>query len=389
LGGFATGLAILTKGPTAFLICMLVLGIYWARYRFKNKGYFKHMVLFALASSIAPLLWFGTELILHGPWFIQEFVAYQIRLFITPDSGHGGFLGYHFVVLLLGCFPVSVFAIPNLWGDRQCEDEVLESNSLNMCKRSDFSTWMQILFWVVLILFTIVRTKIVHYSSLCYFPLTYLGALTIWRALNWNIRPLVVSILLPTIGVMLGLMIAALPWFGMHPEILKSLFHSDAFALANLDAAVSWEWWQGLGGLLLIVGSIVGLIYWRRYQAWTAAQWIFICGGACTALTIINIVPNIESYTQRAVIEFYESKSNEDCFIRPVGFKSYAHLFYAAKRPVTGDPKQDDYEALAHGPNVGKTVYFVAKINNLGELPGLPGCRELYRKNGFVFYQRR
>jgi hypothetical protein len=64
-------------------------------------------------------------------------------------------------------------------------------------------------------------------------------------------------------------------------------------------------------------------------------------------------------------------------------------LFYAAKRPVTGDPKQDDYEALAHGPNVGKTVYFVAKINNLGELPGLPGCRELYRKNGFVFYQRR
>jgi hypothetical protein len=96
-----------------------------------------------------------------------------------------------------------------------------------------------------------------------------------------------VSILLPTIGVMLGLMIAALPWFGMHPEILKSLFHSDAFALANLDAAVSWEWWQGLGGLLLIVGSIVGLIYWRRYQAWTAAQWIFICGGACTALTIL------------------------------------------------------------------------------------------------------
>ncbi len=35
---------------------------------------------------------------------------------------------------------------------------------------------MLILFWVVLILFTIVKTKIVHYSSLCYFPLTFIGA---------------------------------------------------------------------------------------------------------------------------------------------------------------------------------------------------------------------
>jgi hypothetical protein len=36
----------------------------------------------------------------------------------------------------------------------------------------------------VLILFSIVNTKIVHYSSLCYFPLTYLAALRlerIWR----------------------------------------------------------------------------------------------------------------------------------------------------------------------------------------------------------------
>jgi hypothetical protein len=73
------------------------------------------------------------------------------------------------------------------------EDELLESDTLTSCKRSDFGTWMQLLFWVVLILFSIVKTKILHYSSLAYFPLTYLGALTLWRAIRWNVYPRVVS----------------------------------------------------------------------------------------------------------------------------------------------------------------------------------------------------
>ena len=40
---------------------------------------------------------------------------------------------------------------------------------------------MRILFWVVLILFTIVSTKIVHYSSLAYFPLSYLASVEIQK----------------------------------------------------------------------------------------------------------------------------------------------------------------------------------------------------------------
>lgn len=387
LGGFAIGLAILTKGPTALLIALLVLGLYWARYRFKGKGYFKHLVLFTLASAVAPMLWFGLEVWQHGPWFVQEFIAYQIRLFATPDSGHGGFFGYHVVVLLLGCFPVSVFALANLWGDRQCENEMMDCNTLDCCKRSDFSTWMQILFWVVLVLFSIVRTKIVHYSSLCYFPLTYLGVLTIWRAIRWNIRPMVVSILLPVLGIVLGLAVAALPWLGQHIEVVKPLFASDAFALANLDADVSWSLWQGLPGILLVIGSITGLVFWQKRRAWHSAQVIFGAGTVFTAFTLIAIVPNIEGYSQNAAIEFYISKSGEDCFIKPVGFKSYAHLFYSDKRPVIGDPKQDDNESLIDG-NPGKKVYIVAKISNLMGFDQKQNFRELYRKNGFVFFER-
>ncbi len=387
VGGWSLGLAVMTKGPTAFLIVLLVLGLYWARYRFRNKGYFLHMVLFSLATASVAALWFAVEWGLHGSWFVHEFIAYQIRLFSTPDAGHGGFFGYHFVVLLLGCFPVSVFAIPNLWGDRQPEEEMLESDTLATCQRSDLTTWMQLLFWVVLILFSIVRTKILHYSSLCYFPLTFLGALTIWRAIRWDIRSWTVTILLPLLGLVIGLAAAALPFAGQHIEWLKTLAARDPFAVANLDAAVNWYWWQALPGLALALGSVYGAVLWYKKQYWSGAQAAFGGGMVCTVFTLLMNVPNIEAYSQRAAIEFYQSKAGEDCYVKPVGFKSYAHLFYTRKPPVVGDTTLDDYPTLSRG-NPGKKVYFVAKITNLQDLPELPDCRELYRKNGFVFYER-
>jgi 4-amino-4-deoxy-L-arabinose transferase-like glycosyltransferase len=386
LGGLVLGLAVLTKGPTAYLIVVLVLLLYWARYRFRNKGFLNHIALYSLAAGVAAALWFGLEWALHGPWFVREFIAYQIRLFSTPDSGHGGFFGYHFVVLLLGCFPISVFALANLWGDRQPEDEVLESDTLAMCRRSDLVTWMQLLFWVVLILFSLVRTKIVHYSSLCYWPLTYLGAVTLWRAIRWDVRPRVVQWLLPVLGLLIGLVGLALPVAGQNIHWVRPLFGSDPFAQANLEADVDWYFWHGLPGLLLIVLTLAGWVLWRRHRVWEAAQLIFAGGAAFIAGTLLLCANNIEAYSQRAAIEFYERVCVEDCYVRPVGFKSYAHLFYSCKQPVA-NTKLDDLEVLMHG-NPGKKVYLVAKIPNLEPVEALPDAHELYRKNGFVFYER-
>lgn len=371
-GGALLGLAIMTKGPTAYLIVMLVLGLYWVRYRFKGRGYFKHLVLFTAAAWLVALAWFGLEIALQGWDFAQKFVAYQLRLFSTPDAGHGGFFGYHAVVLLVGCFPISVFAMPNLWGDRQSEDEMLESDTLSACQRSDLTTWMQLLFWTAFVLFSIVQTKIVHYSSLCYFPLTYLGSVTIWRAIRWDIRPKVTALLLPVVGVLFGLAVLVIPFFGKNTLFLQSFFANDPFALAALAADVEWEYWQGLPGLLLVVASLAGLYFWQKKQPWQAAQVVFGGGAVFATLAMMLIVCNIEGHSQRAAIEFYNSKCGEDCVIKPVGFKTYAHLFYACKKQDSG----------------GEKIYYVAKAGDLDSLPNAPSCRELYRKNGFVFYER-
>jgi 4-amino-4-deoxy-L-arabinose transferase-like glycosyltransferase len=387
VGGFLLGLAVLAKGPTAYLVVMLVLLGYWARYRFRNKGYPNHLLLFSAAAALAALAWFGLEVLLHGPEFVKNFVAYQVRLFSTPDAGHRGFFGYHAVVLLLGCFPVSVFALPNIWGDRQPEDEVLESSTLISCMRSDFITWMQFLFWVVLILFSLVTTKIVHYSSLAYFPLTYLGSVTIWRALRWEVQPRWTRWLLPALGVLIGLAAMALPLAGMHPEWIRPWFGRSAFALEALEADAGWAWWQILPGLVMVAATVAGTVWWNRGQPWKAAEYLYTGGALFVGGMLLFCIRPIEAHSQRAAVEFYESKAGEDCFVKPVGFKSYAHLFYTGKPPVHGDKTVDDYPNLSRG-NPGKKVYFVAKAGNLKDLPLLPGCREICRKNGFVFFER-
>ncbi|HRI59125.1 MAG TPA: phospholipid carrier-dependent glycosyltransferase [Saprospiraceae bacterium] len=372
-GGGILGLAVMTKGPTAYLIVMLVLGLYWARYRFKGRGYLKHLAVFSAATWLVAFAWFGSEIALHGADFARQFAAYQIRLFSTPDAGHGGFFGYHAVVLLLGCFPVSVFALSNLWGDRQSEDELIESDTLASCQRSDLTTWMQLLFWTSIVLFSIVQTNIVHYASLCYFPLTYLGSVTIWRAIRWEMRPKLIPFLLPAVGIVVAGSVLILPWLGQHPEHLRGLFAGDLFAIEALHADVEWALWQGLPGLMLIVAIFSGLYFWLKKRTWLAAQIIFGGGAVFAKMTMLFIACNIEGHTQRAAIEFYKSKRGEACIIQPVGFKTYAHLFYACKQPDTP---------------VDKT-YLISKINDADSLLQTPGCRELYRRNGFVFFEQQ
>ena len=165
LGGFLIGLGIITKGPVAYLIAVLTMGVYWVYQRFRFYINIPQFLFFSFAASIIMLSWYGIETWKNGPWFIFEFNRYQYRLFSTPDAGYSGFFGYHFVVLLLGCFPASIFALRAFGKLPEPEKRY----------QADFRRWMKYLLFVVLILFSIVKSKIVHYSSMAYFPLSFVA----------------------------------------------------------------------------------------------------------------------------------------------------------------------------------------------------------------------
>src|SRR5690606_15704477 len=171
-----------------------------------------------------------------------------IRLFTTEDAGHGGPFFYHFIILLLGCFPASIFLFH-------------KPSYKEQYPVKDFKRWMWVMFWVVLLLFSIVKTKIVHYSSLCYFPLTYLAALQVYRLSQQQAGvKSYVRIIFLFIGSVLAVAIIALPLVGINKNKLIP-YIDDPFAVANLQANVSWSYTEAVWGIVYLAGIwvIVGM----------------------------------------------------------------------------------------------------------------------------------
>lgn len=389
LWGVFTGLAILTKGPTALLIIGLVVSIAYLPdllhlLNIKSR-FLKSLPVYKIRlSDISVFLLF--TILIGGSWFLVQmlsghsdmvwkFILYQVRLFTIPDAGHGGHWSYHFIVLLVGVFPASLFALMRF---RLKKDQQIAQRQ--------FQGIMLILFWVVLILFTIVKTKIVHYSSLAYFPLTFLAALAIRDLLNGSLRwRKWLSVLLIVFASIFAILVSILPMIDRFKEkIINSGIIKDEFAVANLQADVKWTGFEWLIGLVLLSSVVFAVILAHRQSISKALKVLFAGSTLFIALVILIFPYRIEQYSQRAVIDFYKSKATEKCYVLNSGYFSYAPLFYTNKMPDSCVRPM----WLLTG-NIDHPFYLVLKEPHYNEWKHLiPTMKVLYKKNGFVFLAR-
>ncbi len=378
IGGFSLGLAILTKGPVALLILGLVVLTYWLLSRLRWFLSIWQGLVFVLAASVLPLAWVGLETYLHGPVFVSEFLTYNIRLFSTPDAGHGGFPGYHVIVLLVGCFPSSIFAL------RAFSPLFIERNY-----QREFRRWMLMLFWVVLILFSIVQSKIVHYSSLCYFPITYLGALTLSQLEDRKIQfnGWLRAGLILVGGIFIVATIGA-PILAQRMDMVKSLADKDPFTQGNLDAAINWTGWEALPGVWLLLLLAVTIYWFSHRQTAQAALVLFVGMAVFVTLTLWFFIGRIEGISQDAAMRFFERSQGQDVYVKTYGYRSYGPFFYTRKPPVT-NPNYYNDDWLMHG-RIDKDVWFIRKAQeNPTHLDSLPDVRRTGAENGFIFYLRK
>ncbi len=377
-GGFWIGMGILTKGPVAYLIAVLTMGVYWAAQRFRLYISIPQFLFFSFAASLVTLGWLGVETLKNGPEFVREFTVYQYRLFSTPDAGHKGFPGYHLAVLLLGCFPVSIFAI-RAFGKMPADEHPYQA---------DFRRWMKYLFWTVLILFSIVQSKIVHYSSMCYFPLTYLAALTLEGILSGRLSySKWMRNLLFGIGGLYVAATLALPFVGMQAEVLAPLFN-DPFAQGNLQAEVYWSGWEVVPGLFLL--ALLLLSHRLLMRAPAKGVRLLLGGtGLFVMLALVFFIKRIEGYSQRAAVSFFQEHAAEDAHYLVSGYKSYVHLFYTQVEEAGLACFQDEacQQALLEEP-IQRPVYLAVKVHRAKPYLEHPNLELIREKNGFVFFRR-
>ncbi len=385
LGGILLGLAVLTKGPTAILVLLLCVLTYWLIKRFKGLPNWKPIALYAISAFLVASVWFGFEVIKNGHWFLQTFIEYQIRLFSTPDAGHEQPFFYHPLVLLIGCFPASLFVFA-----------VFRTRKDNP---TGLKIWMGILFWVVLIFFSIVKTKIIHYSSLCYLPLTFLAAYSIDHLLNVRHRIskwLLVPYLL--IGIFFVIAFAAVPYIGLNKEIILPLI-KDPFAQANFEADVNWQILDYLPAILWLIILIVGSAFIFKKDIEKGINILFLGMAVSVFFFSFLLVDKISAFTQGAPVTFFQNLKGKDVYVDVLGYKSYAHYFYFEKPGMSSLETQNAVDSagiynsdlLKHWylfGKIDKPVYFSCKITKVKDYKGIPGLVELYRQNGFVFYKR-
>ncbi len=399
--GFFLGLAVLTKGPAALVLLALTIlsFLVWTRQMKLVRS--RAMIIFIFTTILVSTSWFIIEWAKGNGKIISEFIEYQLRLAETEDSGHGGPFYYHFIVLLIGCFPSSLIFLTSYFKYRDLTPYQRNFRKILLC-----------LFWVVLIIFSIVKTKIVHYSSICYFPLTFIAASGIVNSFA-DLRFVRINKFLYWITA-LAIGIASIG-LGLFPFIKKPLLDSeiikDEFAVQNLQANVHWSGFEILFGVLFLIGATL------IYKAIERNKIRFLYAGlACNLafiiLTINVIVPKVELFTQRAAIEFYKACATNKCYVETHGFKSYAYLFYSNRRPDDySNPQQKAFIEqqldvmvgeghsriksfavsnqlwMEHGV-IDRPAYLVIKKQAEAELLTLPELTKLYERNGFCFFVR-
>lgn len=365
LSALFIGLATLTKGPVAILLTVLTAVVYFIVNRGKLRLEITELLIWGLGISAVVVVWLSFEIRANGIHFIDEFITYQIRLLTTPDAGHGGPFYFHFIVLFIGVFPASCLIFDSF-----------RKNTHDDFAQTSYRRWMTYLLCVTLVVFSIVKTKIIHYSSLCYFPITFLAAYYLHqlfeKRMTWSWRQ---TVPLFTLTVSFAVALTAGVILIQTPEKFTP-YIKDVFAVANLQAQVHWSSFDLIFGLGLLVSiSAALLLMQQRHYKW-GTYVILISSGMFVKSAMTFIIPRVEQYTQHAFIDFLEEKSKENCVVEVAEFKSYAHLFYARK-------------PIPSAADAGKKHYVVTRLDRLDRLhKNRNDLQELYRKNGWVFFEK-
>ncbi len=371
------GLAILTKGPVAlliFLICFLLF-LFYRRFRVASSTL--HVVIFTLILSLVGGSWYYFQAFQGNTTIIKDFISYQLMLFSSDSSAHDGFFAYHVVVLLLGVFPASVIALKSL--TKKSENSELQRL---------FRQWMYLLLGVVIVLFSLVNTKLLHYSSLAYFPLTFLSA---WVWDKWIDRKIEIGGWQVALIYLIALLFSALAFFFPlltdHYEWLLSRDFKfiGAFTREALQRDVHWSGYEMFIGIFLLIGvSISAVQILRRERRGMLVLHLVVL--FYVFLTLSVFTGRIEGYSQRVAIKFYQSLKGQDVHVNTLGYRSFAHLFYFEKPPPVED---DSLENLMYG-ELTKDAYFVIKANRKQVyLERYPELEVILEKDGYVITVRR
>ncbi|MGC6403896.1 MAG: ArnT family glycosyltransferase [Candidatus Comchoanobacterales bacterium] len=290
------GLGILTKGPVAVLIPLLVSFIYfiyhrhylfWLKSITSIKGW--------LVMLVIALPWYIYQYISHGWAFLNGFIMHHnIDRFNQSFEGHSGGVGYYIVVLILCSIPLTrLVLLP------------FQVSKIRSSKPLEHYLWTW--FMVVLILFTFAQTKLPHYLLYGLTPIFILSAIHLKSVNRWWITA-------PLLFILLLFLIILLP---------GNLFHIQDIDILIKNITI----WHVLILLCLIASSLLSLFYIERMSYFLWSQVVTMMG--FIYLLVIPIFSTFEQLPIKHAAHF--AKDND---LNVFGYRMTGHPSFSVYREL-------------------------------------------------------
>jgi 4-amino-4-deoxy-L-arabinose transferase-like glycosyltransferase len=379
LSALFTAFAVMTKGPVAIILIVGSLGFTWLLIKFKGWRNLAWVIPWIIVMVGLSSIWFLYITKAYGDTYVKEFITYQIRLFETEDAKHGGSILFHPIALILGCFPASIFMWSAFSKNNKPKEEFQEILFIAMLACGI----------VVLVVFSLVKTKIIHYSSMDYYPITFFSSIGISYLIDKNSKlSNALILILGLIGSIWFLALVLTPIVGNNIELVKP-YIGDKNLLEQLKTPIQWHYAASILGLIFGVIFFYG-IYKIRSNTKHGMLAIFIACVFCTQSIALYYLPRIEKLVQGSLVEFCQTLKGKDVNTQSLYVKSYNQYFYSDRQPFKNIEDTLKHLHYLYYP-LEKDCYFILRsIDRINmDTSRSPNAEELLSKEGFIFYLRR
>ncbi len=364
IAAISLAIAVLVKGPLALAIVLPTFAIYKIFVSEPRLSPIK-VIIFLACTLLLAGSWFAIESLVYGPEFITQFITYQFRITGTND-GHPGFIGFHSLVFLVGCFPFSIFIFRSIF-------------QRSLYRERRFTIVALILFGLVLSLFElIVKTKLIHYSSMLYAPGSYLAAQSLWRIWQGKIKINIFEITaLAFVTILLAAPLIILPYAGNNLKALNNILQ-DPSTRAYLETPVAWGWETFLPSGFLLLATTLSILFWLQGKPKPAVVILIASGAVSANLSWILLGSRIDAYIETPMVRYIAQVGNAPlAFYGPL---TYLPPFYA-KRAIANPHSPAELEKLvAQQPN----LQVVVRTSEMGEIVQFPSLKVQNRYGAFL-----
>lgn len=315
---FACVGALMVKGIEAYFIIILCYwGVFIASSAKYGLGYFNifkwTLLVFAIIS-----IWVFVEYRTHGTDYLVAFYNYQLTDINIERVSWTKKISFHFIILLIGCFPASIIAFNTL------RPKTYESNIQQI-----FRLMMVSCLIVVFLIATFIKHKVVHYSSLAYLPISFLAAYNIRYIYEESkkVKPIIIAFI-TIVGLFWAFLLTIVPYTRANIDFLKKYIDSP---LLQTSLSFSYQWQEyeqyiGILFLILLLISILLLLFKKTNQG---VILLFFSTMFFSQIILIYYSPKIEQLTQGPEIDFIKNKATEKAFIYHHNSLNYAVNFYS------------------------------------------------------------